>query len=63
MTCPKCGSRQVRVTDSRPVDEGSSVRRKRACRTCEYRWLTFEVDADQLPEERRNLSRARREKP
>lgn len=42
MTCPKCGSNQHSVTDSR--DGGAQgVRRKRQCLACGHRWKTMEV--------------------
>jgi transcriptional regulator NrdR family protein len=59
MTCPNCGSPQVRVVDSRPVDQGTSVRRRRLCMKCAHKWTTFEIDADQLPTENRMLTRAK----
>lgn len=59
MNCPSCGSNQVRVIDSRPVDEGTSVRRRRLCMACDCKWTTFEIDADQLPRENRMLTKAR----
>lgn len=57
MSCPNCSSPNVRVLDTRPVDEGASVRRRRACRDCGHKWVTFEIDADQLPPDRRTLPR------
>lgn len=59
MSCPHCASTQVRVTDSRPVDQGASVRRRRLCMTCNHKWITFEIDADQLPVENQTLARVR----
>ena len=37
MKCPYCGYRESRVVDSRPADEGSSIRRRRECLACEKR--------------------------
>lgn len=48
MKCPKCGSKRIRVRDSRPSDNGGSVKRRRVCLDCEMTWVTLEVDADQL---------------
>lgn len=46
MLCPKCGSDQVFVADSRPNDD--CVNRIRKCRNCEFSWKTVEFDADML---------------
>ena len=48
MNCPKCGSMDVYVTDSRP--HGASTRRKRKCAACAYRWSTIEVPEQALRE-------------
>ena len=37
MRCPYCGFRESKVVDSRPADEGSSIRRRRECLSCEKR--------------------------
>jgi transcriptional repressor NrdR len=42
MRCPFCGSEDTRVVDSRPGDDGASVRRRRACQDCAERFTTFE---------------------
>ncbi|WP_062355211.1 transcriptional regulator NrdR [Bacillus kwashiorkori] len=42
MRCPTCSSANSRVIDSRPVDEGRSIRRRRECEDCSYRFTTFE---------------------
>ncbi|MBE6009484.1 MAG: transcriptional repressor NrdR [Lachnospiraceae bacterium] len=42
MKCPYCGSTNTRVIDSRPVDENSSIRRRRMCDQCEKRFTTYE---------------------
>ena len=63
MICPSCSSPNVRVIDTRPVDEGSAVRRRRCCRDCGHKWVTLELDADQLPPERRRLPRFRKTEP
>lgn len=42
MRCPACGSFDDKVVDSRQSDDGSSIRRRRACITCERRFTTFE---------------------
>jgi transcriptional repressor NrdR len=41
--CPFCGSvDDDRVVDSRPSDDGSTIRRRRACAACGRRFTTFE---------------------
>ncbi|WP_243291226.1 transcriptional regulator NrdR [Bacillus sp. FJAT-47783] len=42
MKCPSCHHQGTRVLDSRPVDEGKSIRRRRECESCQYRFTTFE---------------------
>ncbi|GEL76832.1 transcriptional regulator NrdR [Tenuibacillus multivorans] len=42
MKCPNCDSKNTRVLDSRPIDEGRSIRRRRECEDCQYRFTTFE---------------------
>ena len=42
MRCPSCQNNNSRVIDSRPVDEGRSIRRRRECEECSYRFTTFE---------------------
>ncbi|ALC81989.1 MULTISPECIES: transcriptional regulator NrdR [Bacillus] len=42
MKCPSCQHQGTRVLDSRPVDEGKSIRRRRECEQCHFRFTTFE---------------------
>ena len=42
MICPTCQHNGTRVLDSRPADEGRSIRRRRECESCGYRFTTFE---------------------
>ncbi len=42
MRCPTCNYNGTRVLDSRPVDEGRSIRRRRECEECQHRFTTFE---------------------
>jgi len=42
MKCPYCGFEESKVIDSRPVDEGSAIRRRRECMKCEKRFTTYE---------------------
>ncbi|MBO8177254.1 transcriptional regulator NrdR [Aeribacillus pallidus] len=48
MKCPSCQHNGTRVVDSRPVDEGKSIRRRRECEECGYRFTTFER-VEELP--------------
>lgn len=43
MKCPCCGYSESKVIDSRPVEEGNSIRRRRECLACQKRFNTFEV--------------------
>ncbi|GIN22104.1 MAG TPA: transcriptional regulator NrdR [Bacillus bacterium] len=42
MKCPSCKHNGTRVVDSRPADEWRSIRRRRECERCTYRFTTFE---------------------
>lgn len=42
MKCPFCGFDDSKVVDSRPSDEGISIRRRRECINCEKRFTTYE---------------------
>ena len=43
MKCPYCGYKESKVVDSRPADEGNSIRRRRECLACERRFTTYET--------------------
>ena len=43
MKCPYCGYKESKVVDSRPAEEGSSIRRRRECLSCEKRFTTYET--------------------
>ena len=43
MKCPFCGYADSKVVDSRPADEGSSIRRRRECLKCGKRFTTYET--------------------
>lgn len=43
MRCPKCGTLDDKVIDSRLSKEGNSIRRRRECLSCETRFTTYEV--------------------
>ena len=42
MRCIFCGHTESRVLDSRPVEEGYSIRRRRECQACGRRFTTYE---------------------
>ncbi len=42
MHCPFCGFEETQVKDSRPTEDGTSIRRRRACPDCGARFTTFE---------------------
>lgn len=42
MRCPFCGHEETIVKDSRPTEDGSSIRRRRLCPECGERFTTFE---------------------
>jgi transcriptional repressor NrdR len=42
MKCPYCGAPDSQVKDSRPTDDGTSIRRRRVCSDCGGRFTTFE---------------------
>lgn len=42
MKCPFCSHRDSRVIDSRAVEEGCSIRRRRECPNCGKRFTTYE---------------------
>ena len=43
MKCPYCGYKESKVVDSRPAEEGSSIRRRRECLSCGKRFTTYET--------------------
>lgn len=42
MNCPYCNWSESKVVDSRPTDEGNSIRRRRECTKCKRRFTTYE---------------------
>ncbi len=42
MRCPKCTSIEDKVVDSRITKEGNTIRRRRECAECGYRFTTIE---------------------
>lgn len=43
MRCPFCSNPESKVVDSRPSDEGASIRRRRECLVCHRRFTTYET--------------------
>lgn len=49
MKCPACGYFDSKVIDSRPSNDGLSIRRRRECLECQKRFTTFEtIEATQI---------------
>ncbi len=48
MKCPVCNYSDSKVLDSRPVDDGTSIKRRRECPSCGKRFTTYEV-VDTVP--------------
>jgi transcriptional repressor NrdR len=46
MKCPACKHNGSRVVDSRPADDSRSIRRRRECEACAFRFTTFEKVED-----------------
>ncbi len=42
MKCRQCDDPDTRVIDSRTIEDGAGIRRRRSCPSCEYRFTTFE---------------------
>ena len=42
MRCPSCGFPESKVVDSRPSDDGTTIRRRRECLDCRHRFTTYE---------------------
>lgn len=42
MKCPYCSFMESKVIDSRPADDGTSIRRRRECLKCQKRFTTYE---------------------
>lgn len=56
MHCPACDATETKVVDSRPAENGSSIRRRRECETCQQRFTTYERLEAQLMVSKRNGS-------
>jgi len=48
MKCPFCGYSESKVVDSRPAEEGATIRRRRECLSCQKRFTTYEI-MERLP--------------
>ena len=48
MKCPVCNHQDSRVLDSRPIEDGASIKRRRECPSCGKRFTTYEV-VENLP--------------
>lgn len=48
MKCPFCGFAESKVIDSRPAEEGATIRRRRECLACQKRFTTYEI-IERLP--------------
>jgi len=48
MKCPFCGYFESKVVDSRPAEEGATIRRRRECLSCNKRFTTYEI-MERLP--------------
>ena len=59
MRCPFCGHDDTQVKDSRPTEDNTSIRRRRACANCGGRFTTFErIQMRELTVIKRNGQRA-----
>src|SRR4051795_8780831 len=69
MRCPFCGHEDTQVKDSRPADDGASIRRRRLCGNCGQRFTTIErvqlreltvlkSDGRRVPFDREKLARS-----
>ena len=48
MKCPFCSYSESKVIDSRPAEEGATIRRRRECLACKKRFTTYEI-IERLP--------------
>jgi transcriptional repressor NrdR len=49
MKCPYCSAPDTKVLDSRNLDEGCVIRRRRKCEACQKRFTTFETVELSMP--------------
>ena len=59
IACPKCNCSQTAVIDSREANAlgKGSIRRRRKCLRCSYRWRTYEISSDTLKEIRKSINK------
>ena len=50
MKCPFCSSADTQVIDSRVLEAGDSIRRRRKCSICEKRFTTYETVELRMPQ-------------
>ena len=50
MKCPFCGAADTQVIETRLSEDGTSIRRRRRCQTCEKRFTTYETADIRLPQ-------------
>ena len=63
MKCPYCNNPDTRVIDSRPAEDGSSIRRRRSCDVCGKRFTTYEkVETIPLTVIKKDNTREQRQK-
>lgn len=48
--CPVCQSVQTYVVDSRQMENGTDIRRRRTCESCGHRWNTMEISKEYYDE-------------
>ena len=58
MKCPYCGNDDTRVIDSRPAEDGNSIRRRRSCDTCGKRFTTYEK-VETIPQKKKKKDNSR----
>lgn len=46
MKCPHCNHLGNKVIDSKAIESGTMIKRRRKCRQCSHRWTTMEAQAD-----------------
>ncbi|WP_395318268.1 transcriptional regulator NrdR [Fructilactobacillus frigidiflavus] len=58
MKCPKCEHTSSKVLESRPIQVGNEIRRRRECNNCGHRFTTFErIEASPLLVVKKNGNR------
>ena len=58
MTCPRCGSGQNTVINTRHNREHTVTRRQRVCTTCRWSWYTYETIREENEDVRKNETTA-----